>query len=127
MLAKQRRFHVLVPDLLYAEVGNGLWKKLRRGDLTEPIAQRLLRAVRRAPFQVRPARPLVARALELARETGRTVYDSLYLALARRHRCLLATADERFYNAILAGPYAAHIRWFADRTLTSHDASASSP
>ncbi len=106
-----------MPDLLYAEAGNALWKKLRRGDLREPEARRIIQAIRRAPFVVRPAKSLVARALELAHETGRTVYDSVYLALAIRHRCALIAADERLFNSVKSGPYAAHIRWLGDPAL----------
>ena len=38
-------------------------------------------------------------ALEIAMETDRTVYDSIYLALAISNQCQV-TADLRFYNSL---------------------------
>jgi len=45
---------------------------------------------------------LVREALELALSHGRTVYDSLYVALAMESRSELITADERLANALAA-------------------------
>ena len=39
-----------VPDLVFPEVGNILWKKVRRGDLTEEEARRIGRLVAVAPL-----------------------------------------------------------------------------
>ena len=75
------RMHV--PDLMFPEVGNILWKKVRRGDLTEEQARRIARLVTMAPMKVHASAPLLDAALEIAVRTGRTVYDSLYVALAR--------------------------------------------
>ena len=41
---------------------------------------------------------------ELANATGRTVYDSLYLALAIRLKTRMLTADERLVAAVTALP-----------------------
>jgi predicted nucleic acid-binding protein len=45
---------------------------------------------------------LLPRALEIASQMRRSVYDSLYVALAERERCELVTADQRLYNALKA-------------------------
>jgi predicted nucleic acid-binding protein len=74
-------------------------------------------AIRRTPFVVQTTKSLAPRALKLAHETGRSVYDSLYLALAIRRACPLVTADERFFNGLQGGPYAPNVRWFADPAL----------
>jgi predicted nucleic acid-binding protein len=66
-----------VPDLVFAEVGNTLWKKVRRGDLTDEHARRIVRLVVGAPLVVHPSAPLLEAALEIAMRTGRMVYDSL--------------------------------------------------
>ena len=103
-----------VPDLMFPEVGNILWKKIRRGDLTEEQARRIAHLVAVAPLEVHRSAPLLEAALEIAMRTGRTVYDSLYVALAVQMDCRLVTADERLYNALKDGPLGAHILWVED-------------
>jgi predicted nucleic acid-binding protein len=56
------------------------------------------------PLIVTPSSQLLESALEIAIETGRSVYDSLYLALAVAHKCPMITADKRLVNALSRGP-----------------------
>ena len=99
------------PDLLWPEMGNVLWKKSRAGELTPREAVGIMQALERLPLTVFPSRVLLEAALEVALRTGRTVYDSLYLALAVALECRLVTADERLANAMAGGPLARHIVW----------------
>ena len=46
--------------------------------------------------------------------TGRTVYDSLYVAMAVQIDCRLVTADEKLYNAFKGGPLGARMLWVED-------------
>ena len=57
---------------------------------------------------------LMAAAFEIACRTGRTAYDSVYLALAIRHDCLLVTADRRFLNALGKTPMETSLLWVGD-------------
>lgn len=103
-----------IPDLLFAEFGNVLWKRARAGDVTEEQASIVLTEIGAADFEVHPSWPLVLAASEIAHRTGRTVYDSLYVALAVEQGCELVTADERLFNALAGGPLGAHVLWVAD-------------
>ncbi len=103
-----------VPDLVFPEVGNILWKKVRRGDLTEEQARGIARLVTVAPVSVHPSSPLLEAALEIATRTGRTVYDSLYVALAVQIDGRVVTADEKLYNTLKDGPLGANILWVED-------------
>lgn len=103
-----------VPELFFTEVGNIFWKYIRRRELTVEEAQATLASLVALPFKVHPHRPLMEAALTIASETDRTVYDSLYLALAVREQTMLITADERFYNALQNGPLAAYLLWIED-------------
>jgi predicted nucleic acid-binding protein len=105
---------LLVPDLVFPEVGNILWKKVRRGDLTEEQARGIAHLVAVAPLEVHPSAPLLEAAFEIATRTGRTVYDSLYVALAVHSGGPLITAGERLYNALKDGPLGAYILWIED-------------
>ena len=98
------------PDLLFAETANIVWKKIRRGELTPEHGQRLVADIagpRGIAIDRVPSRLLAEDAHALANATGRTVYDSLYLALAVRLGTRMITADERFATAIAAFPIAA--------------------
>jgi predicted nucleic acid-binding protein len=101
---------LLAPDLLISEVGNIIWKKVRRGELTIVDAQAIVTALTTAcPLELYPRTDLLSAALDIAATYQRTVYDSLYVALAHEHGCQFVTADERLANALAGTPSASHI------------------
>jgi predicted nucleic acid-binding protein len=104
---------LLAPELIWCEVGNIVWKRVRRGELKTDEATQVISDLIRLPLDVCPSRELLPTALELAMVTDRTVYDCVYLAMALNHKCRLATADERFVNALAATPFAKSIRHVA--------------
>jgi predicted nucleic acid-binding protein len=99
------------PDLLLAEVGNVVWKRHSRGELSALEAEALLADVLQLPIHYTPAAALVGMALPLAIRLRRTVYDCLYLALAARDGTGMLTSDQRLVNAVAGTPLAAHIAW----------------
>lgn len=78
---------LLAPDLLWAEVGNVLWKRCRARQITADDARDLLLDFKRFPVSITPSALLISAALDIATRLNRTVYDSLYLALAMSRRC----------------------------------------
>jgi predicted nucleic acid-binding protein len=58
-----------------------------------------------------PSRLLLEPALEIALDTGRSVYDSCYLALAMLTESPLVTADQRFFKALRQTDYAPYLVW----------------
>jgi len=108
------RNELFAPDLIWAEAGNVLWKRVRSGAVSTDNAQALLRDLRRFPITTLPMGSLVESALEIAVSFGRTVYDSLYLTLALSRQCQLVTADRRLYNSLRRGPLAPTLLWVED-------------
>ncbi|HEV3164995.1 MAG TPA: type II toxin-antitoxin system VapC family toxin [Isosphaeraceae bacterium] len=102
-----------VPDLFYPEVGNILWKKTRRAELTADEAREIAHRLATVPLVIHPTSPLLSAALEIALNVARTVYDSLYLALAIQIKGYLVTADEKLANSLSGSPLANHILWVA--------------
>ncbi|WGV26294.1 type II toxin-antitoxin system VapC family toxin [Halotia branconii] len=50
-------------------------------------------------------------ALDIALQSDRAVYDSLYLAVAVTQQCQIVTADEKFYNALQNTTYVNNLLW----------------
>lgn len=92
----------LVPDLFWVELGNALWKLVRRGRIASAEAATALSAVKNLEIPTIPSVDLVPQALQIAMTYDRTVYDSLYVALATTSRTEFVTADERLANALAA-------------------------
>jgi predicted nucleic acid-binding protein len=90
------------PDLIIAEVCNGLWKSARLGRLTSE--QVSLAAAKLPDFlsQLAPGRLLAEPAVAIANDLGHPVYDCFYLALAEQLGTKLVTADRRLV-AVLSG------------------------
>ncbi len=101
----------LSPDLLFPEVGNAIWKKVRRGELTAEEGQGLAADISSIAVETVSTRGLMIDAHALAITTGLTVYDAMYLALAVRLETELITADDKLGRIVAAHPMtAAHVR-----------------
>jgi predicted nucleic acid-binding protein len=103
---------LLAPDLIYAEVGNIVWKKHRFQGLAIEDAQQIVDEFRKLKFVPTSAADLLDEAYRLAVAHRRTVYDALYIALSVRERCSYVTADEKTVNAI--SPAFPNVIWVAD-------------
>jgi len=110
-----RAEHRLVaPDLLFPEVGNVLWKRVRRREATASEAGAVLDALVAVPLEVHASQPMMPVAFEIACATGRTVDDSLYLALAVLRECPMVTADRKLHQALERGRFAHHLLWVTE-------------
>jgi predicted nucleic acid-binding protein len=107
---------LLAPHLLWAEVGNTLWKRHRRREASGEEVQRMLAEVRRLPVATFAHWPLLPKALDLAITLDQTVYDCLYLALAEARRSIMLTADRRFHDAVSSSIWTDRIVWIEDVT-----------
>lgn len=102
------------PDLIYAEVGNILWKKWRSNELTQDVASGILNDFKKIPFEMGESQSLLEVAWQIATQHQRTVYDSLYLALAFTENCPLATADLTLVNALKSTSLNPLLLWVED-------------
>lgn len=90
---------IVAPDLLQAELGHVLTKKVRRGELVHEQARGSFSAVR-ALLSLLPAPPFAQAAFELSLELRHSIYDCYFLALAVDHGLILVTADHRFARKV---------------------------
>jgi predicted nucleic acid-binding protein len=95
-------YTLIVPELIYAEVGNIIWKKVMRGALTPSDGNIIANIFFEADIglEVVPTIPLFLEASNLAISYKQSMYDSIYLALSIREQCSVVTADERLFNSV---------------------------
>src|SRR6266404_234705 len=92
---------LIAPDLLPSEFANILWKKsTQRGEITVGEGQRILTEFQTLPIDYYSSLDLVNEAFEIATSTRRTIYDSLYVALAVQFGCQKITDDRKMFNAL---------------------------
>ena len=101
---------LIAPDLIRPEIANILWKLKSRRLLKADLLQQMLADFLAMPLDIYDSQPFIQAAFDLAVETGRTVYDSLYLALAIGTNGTLVTADKRLTNALTNTEYKSFIR-----------------
>jgi predicted nucleic acid-binding protein len=83
------------------EVGNSIWKRILKKEISEQNALIVYREFVRAVFEdglvtLVPAEPdLLSSSLELAIQEKVTTYDSAFIELAHKNKCELVTSDER--------------------------------
>jgi len=84
---------LIAPSLIVAEIGNAIWKAVRRGDLPAREARTALDLALGPLSALVPLEELHERALELSIELDHPIYDCFYLALAERERTPLVCVD----------------------------------
>ena len=90
----------VVPDLFFVEVSNGMKVAVKMGRIDEGSAREFVREVLELGMEAVRGEEVLMRAVELAFLYDRSVYDSVYLAVAERMGCYLFTGDRRLYNAL---------------------------
>ena len=86
---------LLAPDFIRIEVANVLWNLQRLAGLRTDLAQQSLNEFLVTEIVYTPAEELLPDAYNLAVQYQRSVYDSLYLALGVRERCLSTSGRAR--------------------------------
>ena len=99
-----------VPSLLFAEVGNALWKRMTRGEIYHDQAASAQLVALEGLVIVHEDSSLVPRALELGLHLGHAIYDCVYLALAEQLSMPLVTADEKFLKKLIERPVPIEVR-----------------
>jgi len=99
-------YTLLAPDLLYAEIGNIVWKKCRLQGLDAEDARQIILAFCLLDLHCTPGAILLKDAYALAFTYRCTVYDAMYAALSLREDGLLVSADEKLITQLKGLPLA---------------------
>lgn len=107
-------FDLYAPDLLFSEIGNILWKRRTKGELSHEKAITIIAAINAVSFTIVSSQSLMPSALNIACKYQRTFYDSVYIAIAQTQNCPMVTADLKLYNALKNGPLKRLVMWVED-------------
>lgn len=91
---------VHIPDLLYLEVANALWKASRFGHWQPPDVKHAVEDLGELPLERHEHAPILPAATDLAITYEITVYDACYIALAGDLGLPLFTADRRLLDRL---------------------------
>lgn len=108
------RNQLYAPDFLLLEMDNIICKWTRRGVITPAEVTDLRGALYQYPIKYHSFRAYLDIAFFIANQSGQSVYDCLYVALATALNGRMITADRRLYDALKNGPYKKHIVWVGD-------------
>ncbi len=113
LLAKVEKgdIELSAPDLIYPEVGNILWKKNRLKELTHSEVEEITDAILSFPLKIEASKPLLPLALDIAIACGITVYDAIYVSLAKVYETAMMTADRKLVDALVKTKLKDAITW----------------
>ena len=93
---------VVTLDLAIKEIASALWKKVIKGEMDEGIAVRILSdLLKKEAIIVVNQDEYLTEAFKIAVKYKITVYDALFIALAKSLKTELITSDGKQYNVSL--------------------------
>ena len=102
---------LLAPDLLYPETGNILWKKQRLHELTPDEVEEIVDSITSLPIKIEHSRQIMPLSVSIALHSGITVYDAMYVAVARIYETRMITADRRLVGALGKTEFENNVQW----------------
>jgi predicted nucleic acid-binding protein len=112
LLEHNPRLHA--PDFFLLELDNLFCKWARRGIVTPDETEEMRRELRKQTIVYYPFAEIQDHAFALANETGRALYDCLYLALAILIDGVMVTADKKFHDDLANTPLAGRVAWVGE-------------
>jgi predicted nucleic acid-binding protein len=108
---EKREIFLAVPDLIYSEIGNILWKKHGIEELTISEIEEISREILSLPLKVISSKTILQLAIDLGISFDITVYDAMYVAVAKIHATKLITADKKLVDKLMKTPLSKNIEW----------------
>jgi predicted nucleic acid-binding protein len=102
---------LFAPDLIYAEAGNALWKKHRLKELTQSEVDKITDLIASIPLKVEPSKALFPLAIDIAIAYEVTVYDALYLSMAKVYETQMMTADKKLFDLTTKTNLRKNVMW----------------
>ena len=104
---------LVAPDLIQAEIGSVLTKKVRRGEIRAEQARHAF-AASLDLLRMVPSPSFAAAALDLSLDLEHAIYDCYFLAVAEAYGSFLVTADRAFVTKVRGTRFASLILQLGD-------------
>jgi predicted nucleic acid-binding protein len=115
----QRAVALIVPVIFAVEWANAINVAIARGRFPAEEWRAALEDLEALQIPVRHPPGLLLEAWQMARLYGRTVYDGLYLALAKVEGCEMVTGDRRLFQAV--HPHLGWVCWIGDYAIENEE------
>ena len=102
------------PDFLLLVMDSIICKWIRRSVISSAEGSELRDALHRYPILRHPFISFLDPAFAISSQTGQSVYDCLYVALAALLKAKMVTADRKLYEGLKKGPFKRHLVWIED-------------
>ena len=112
ILDQSTRLHA--PDFMLLEIDSIVCEWIRRHILTAAEGSGLRDALRHYPIAYHQFNSYLDSAFAIAVQTGQSIYDCLYIALASLLEARMVTADRRLYEGLANGPFANYVVWIEE-------------
>jgi predicted nucleic acid-binding protein len=100
-LLEQMKVNLYAPDLIIPELGNALWKKKLKGELTSQEAREIADIISEYfPIRIVNSKYLLPSAMEISATYNINIYTSMYLALTSIKDARLLTADRKLVQIV---------------------------
>ncbi len=102
---------LLAPDLIYPEVGNILWKKQQMKELTRSEVEEITDAIVSLPLKIEASKLLLPLAIDIGIAYKITVYDAIYISMARVYEIKMMTADRKLVDVMAKTNLRGYVSW----------------
>ena len=102
---------LLAPDLIYPEVGNILWKKQRIKELTRSEVEEITDAIVSLPLKIEASKLLLPLAIDIGIAYKITLYDAIYISMARVYEIKMMTADRKLADVMAKTDLKEYVAW----------------
>lgn len=104
------------PDFLLLEMDSIICKWIRSKSVTLAEGNKLRDSFRQYPIRYHPFVQFLDSAFAIAGETGQSVYDCLYVALAALLEGKMITADRKLFEVMRKGRFGKYLAWVGEPT-----------
>lgn len=105
---------LLAPDLIYPEVGNILWKKQRMKELTRSEVEEIIDPIVSLPLKIEASKLLLPLAVDMGTAYKITVYDAIYISMARVYETKMMTADRKLVDVMAKTDLREYVTWLGN-------------